>query len=412
MTGQDPTIPVTEYAERRAKVLDALGGATAVVLAGDQAVTDVPWGRRPVDSFFWHLTGIDTEPGASILFDPSAEDPERRITLLLRSRDPETERWDGERPSLDSAYRAKTGFSSLARAGSLPGRLAEAARRTQRLACLHQFSSYDSDLSPDLALFKRVSEHVPTAAIEDRTQILTRMRSIKSATELALIERAVAMTVGGYQAAFRTIRPGIGEGAVAEAMTKAFRDLGGGPAFEPIVGSGVNGTVLHYSANSKTLRDGELVVIDYAAAVGGYASDVTRTLPASGKFTPEQRELYEIVLEANLAAIEVARPGKTFTEVHKAARSVIAKYGYEDYFLHSVGHHLGIDVHDPAPDGPLAPGMVLTIEPGIYLPDRGIGIRIEDDVLVTESNPRVLTATIPKTVKVIEAVMEQGVEHT
>jgi Xaa-Pro aminopeptidase len=169
--------------------------------------------------------------------------------------------------------------------------------------------------------------------------------------------------------------------------------------------------VLHYSANDKLLQEGELVVIDYAAAVGGYASDVTRTLPASGMFTPEQRKLYEIVLEANLAAIEATRPGATYAEVHRAARAVISRAGYQDYFLHGIGHHLGIDVHDPTPDGPLMPGMVLTIEPGIYLPERGIGIRIEDDVLVTKSGPRVLTEAIPKSIQVIEAVMEQGRDH-
>jgi Xaa-Pro aminopeptidase len=411
MTGLDIAIPVTEYAERRANVLDALEGAAAVVLAGDMAATDLPWGRRPVDSFFWYLTGIDTEPGAAVLFDPSAEDPERRITLLLRSRDPETERWDGERASLDSAYKQKTGFSDLARTASLATRLTEAARRTRRLACLHPFASYDSDLSPDLALFKRVCERVPTAALEDRTQVLTAMRGIKSAAELALIERAVAVTVEGYRAAFGAVRPGANEGAVADSMTAVFRSSGAGPAFEPIVGSGVNGTVLHYSANDKLLQEGELVVIDYAAAVGGYASDVTRTLPASGMFTPEQRKLYEIVLEANLAAIEATRPGATYAEVHRAARAVISRAGYQDYFLHGIGHHLGIDVHDPTPDGPLMPGMVLTIEPGIYLPERGIGIRIEDDVLVTKSGPRVLTEAIPKSIQVIEAVMEQGRDH-
>jgi Xaa-Pro aminopeptidase len=411
MSDLDLTIPVTEYAQRRAKVLAALDGAAAVVLAGDRTTSDQPWGRRPVDSFFWYLTGIDAEPGSSVLFDPSSEDPERRITLLVRSRDPEIERWDGARASLDSAYKQRTGFSSLARTGSLPALLTEAARRTRRLACLHPFSSYDSDISPDLALFKRICERVPTAAIEDHSQVLTSMRGVKSAAELALIERAVALTLDGYQAAFRSVRPGANEGAIADSMTAAFRASGGGPAFEPIVGSGANSTVLHYSANDKTVQDGDLVVIDCAAAVKGYASDVSRTLPANGKFTAEQRELYQIVLEANLTAIEAARPGITYAEVDGAARSVIAKAGYEDRFPHGVGHHLGIDVHDPHPDGPLAPGMVLTIEPGIYLPERGMGIRIEDDVLITESHPRVLTEAIPKTVQAVETAMEQRSDH-
>jgi Xaa-Pro aminopeptidase len=408
MRATNPSITVTEYAERRAKVLDALNGAAAVVLAGDQPASEVPWGRRPVDSYFWYLTGIDTEPGAAVLFDPSAEDPERRIALLLRSRDPEVERWDGARAPLDAAYKSKTGFSDLARTGSLASRLTEAARRTRRLACLHPFASYDCDLSPDLVLFKKVCERVPTAALEDRTQLLLALRAVKSPAELALIERAIAMTATGFQAAFQAVHPGADEGAVADAMTEAFRASGGGPAFDPIVGSGVNGTVLHYGANDKPIADGDLVVIDYAAAVEGYASDVTRTLPANGKFSAEQRKLYEIVLEANLAATAAARPGATYTQVHNAARDVIAKAGYQDYFPHGVGHHLGLDVHDPAPDGPLATGMVLTIEPGIYLPQKGMGVRIEDDVLITQSSPRVLTEAIPKTVEAVEAAMRSG----
>ncbi len=405
MTDLGLAIPVSEYAERRARVLDALDGAAAVVLAGQSPIADLPLGGRRVDAFFWYLTGIDGETGAAILFDPSSEDPERRITLCLRPRDPELERWDGVRASMDSAYREQTGFSDLTRTDALPQRLTQAARRTKRLACLHPFALYASDVSPDLALFKKVCERVPTATMEDRTQLLISMRAVKSAAELSLIERAVAATVRGFEAAFKEVRPGADEAQVAQVMTAAFRAEGGEPAFEPIVGSGLNGTILHYSANSKRIEQDDLVVIDYAASVGGYASDVTRTLPASGKFTSLQRSLYEVVLEANLAAIEAARPGATFTEVDKAARAVVTRAGYEDSYLHSVGHHLGVEVHDPAPDGPLLPGMVLTIEPGIYLPDAGIGIRIEDDILLTDSGARVLTEAIPKTTAALEAAM-------
>jgi len=406
MTDKDLGITVSEYAKRREKVLRALDGATGLVLAGNGAAcADLPGSSRQTDSHFWYLTGLDQETGAAVLFDPSAEDPDRRITLFLRPRDPEVERWNGARSPLDSALRAKTGFSHLARTASLPARLTDAARRTRRLACLHPFASYDADLSPDLDLFKKVCERVPSAAVEDRTQVLPAMRAVKSAAELALMERAVAITTAGYTAALRSVRPGVKESDIAHTMTAAFRELGGTAAFEPIVGSGANGTILHYSANDQVVSDGDLIVIDYAAACAGYAADVTRTLPASGKFTPEQRRLYEVVLRANFAATLAAVPGATFTDLQKAARAVIAKAGHEDDYLHGVGHHLGIDVHDVTPDGPLAPGMVLTIEPGIYLADKGIGIRIEDDVLITKSGPKVLTAAIPKTVEAIEAAM-------
>jgi len=407
MTGLETIISADEYADRRASVLEALGGAAALVLAGQRPTEAAADSRRLVDSFFWYLTGVSTETGAAVLFDPSAEDPEQRITLFLRPRDPETERWDGLRDELDSTYRGKIGFATVLRTGALPARLTRAARRTKRLACLHPFAAYDSDISPDLALFKKVCERVPTVSIEDQTQLLPTMRAVKSKAELALIEKAVAITARGFDSAFDLVDPGMAEHRIAQAMTAAFVSEGGEAAYDPIVGAGANGTVLHYVDNSEVIKDGDLVVIDCAAAVGGYASDVTRTLPATGKFSPEQRELYEIVLQANLVAIEAIRPGATFTEIHQAARGVIAKAGHEDDFLHFIGHPIGIDYHEPFPDGPLSPGMVITVEPGVYLPDRGIGIRIEDDVLVTDSRARVLTDAIPKTVSGVEEALRK-----
>jgi Xaa-Pro aminopeptidase len=400
-----PTITVAEYAERRATVLRDLEGAAAVVFAGTEAGTEALQGRWKTDRSFWHLTGIDHESGAAVLFDPSAEDPEGTITLFLRPRDPESERWDGARAALDSALKTKTGFTSLARTSRLPARLTEAARRTKRLACLHTFAAYPADVSPDLAVFRRVCERVAGVSLEDRTQLLPGMRAVKSPAELDLIKRAAAITQTAYDTALSFIRPGVCEGAIAEIMTATFRALGGEAAFEPIVASGANGTILHYIENDKVVEDGELIVIDYAAAYGGYVSDVTRTLPAGGRFTPEQRSLYQVVLEANLAAIAAARPGATFTDLQHAALQIIAQAGYEDYYIHGVGHHIGAEVHDVTPDGPLATGMVLTVEPGVYLPERGVGVRIEDDILITPQGAEVLTAAIPKTVQAIEAAM-------
>jgi Xaa-Pro aminopeptidase len=406
MTTSDLIIPVNEYAERREKVLRELEGAAAAVLAGRGSSCDCPGQHRVTDSLFWYLTGLDSETGATVLFDPSAEDPDRRITLFLRPRDPEIESWEGSRPPLGSALKQKTGFASIVRTGSLAIRLTEAARRTQRLACLHPFASYEADVSPDLALFKKVCERVPTAAIEDRTQLLAAMRAVKSAAEISLIERAVEATAAAYAEALPLLGPGTTEATIADALTAASRSRGCTAAFEPIVGSGESGAIIHYTANDQALAEGELVVIDYGARCGGYAADVTRTLPVDGRFTPEQADLYEIVLQANLAAIEAVQPGATFTEVDKAARAVIAEAGHEDHFIHSVGHQLGIDVHDPDPDGPLVPGMVVTVEPGIYLAELGMGIRIEDDVLITKARPnKVLTDAIPKTVDAIESAM-------
>ncbi len=398
-------ITVWEYRERRDRVLRALEGAAAVVFAGTETSSDSARGRWKTDRSFWYLSGLDHESGAAIGFDPSAEDPNRRITLFLRPRDLEEERWDGERDSLDSALKAKTGFNSILRTTYLPFRITDAARRTKRLACLHPFAPYTAAVSSDLEVFKRIAERIPGVAIEDRTQVMPAMRAIKSPAEVALIKRAVATTAAGFDSALRFIRPGVTEQEIADTLAAGFRTLGGETAFEPIVGAGANGTVLHYVDLDQVVDEGDLIVVDCGASCAGYASDVTRTVPASGVFTPDQRELYEIVLEANEAAMETARPGATITDVHNAALKVIAKAGYEDYFIHRACHQLGIEVHDVTPDGPLAPEMVLTIEPGIYLPERGMGVRIEDDILLTETGNVNLTAAIPKTVEAIEAAM-------
>jgi Xaa-Pro aminopeptidase len=399
------TISVAEYTRRRDEVLRALDGAAAVVLAGAEVPVPSPGGRWKTDRLFWYLTGLDHESNAAVLFDPTAEDPDHRITLFLRPRDPETERWDGARDPLDSALKAKTGFTHIKRTGYLPGLLTEAARRTKRLACLHPFAPYTTGVSPDLEIFRKIGERIPGVALEDRTQLLPGMRAVKSPAELAMIERAVAATAAGFTASLSFIRPGVRERDIERVLTAAFREFDCEPAFEPIVGAGMNGTVLHYRDADARVGEGDLVVIDYGAAYGGYASDLTRTFPADGIFTAEQRAIYEIVLEANLAAIAAARPGATFTEVDAAARVIVDKAGYADAFMHGTSHNLGIEVHDVAPDGPLGPGMVITIEPGIYLPDRGFGVRIEDDILVTETGSRDLTAAVPKAVAEIEGAM-------
>ncbi len=398
-------ISVPEYARRREAVLQALEGAAAVVLAGHETPSSSSLDRWKTDRLFWYLTGLDHEAGAAVVFDPAAEDPERRITLFLRPRDPEMERWDGSREPLGLGLKQKTGFTSVARTPSLSARLSDAARRTKRLACLHPFAPYDAPVSLDFDIFRKICERIPGVAIEDRTGVVPSMRAVKSPAELALIEQAIAASAAGYEAVMGFIRPGVTEAQIAETLTTAFRGYGAEPAFAPIVGCGLNGTVLHYIDNDQVVEDGEMVVIDYGAAYGGYSSDVTRTFPVGGTFTSEQRQVYEVVLEANLAGIEAARPGTTITEVHNAARAVIAKAGYEDYFIHGIGHQLGIEVHDVTPDGPLVSGMVLTIEPGVYLPHRRLGVRIEDDILLTETGSMNLTAAVPKTVAAIETAM-------
>ncbi len=244
-------------------------------------------------------------------------------------------------------------------------------------------------------------------AIEDQTQLLPSMRAVKSPAELALMERAVVATAAGFEACLGAIKPGMREKDVADLLLTTYHAHDCEPAYELIVGAGLNGTILHYIDNSAIIAQADLIVMDCAASYRGYASDVTRTLPASGVFSAEQREIYEVVLEAELAGIAAARPGATYTDVDAAARAVIEKAGYGDAFIHGTSHPVGIEVHDITPDGPLKPGMVITVEPGIYLPERGFGVRIEDDILITETGNRDLTSAVPKTVEAIEEAMRR-----
>ena len=405
-TGVD-SIPVSEFQARRSAVLKALGGAAAVVFSGEGSPPLL--GKWRSDQHFTYLTGITDEPGAAVLFDPTAEHPKRRIVLFLKPIDPERDRWDGYRMAVNSTLKARYGFDTILRSGSLPAMLTQAARRSKTLQCLHPFSVYPAPVSADLAAYREVAQRVPGVAIEDSSQLLPGMRVVKSRAELALMQRAVEATAAGYERILGLIRPGASEADLDRELEYGYRAAGaGGVAYNSIVGSGLNGTVLHYMANDQPLKAGDLIVIDSAARLGGYAADVTRTYPVSGRFTPEQREVYQVVLNAELAAIKALRPGVTHTQVDQAAREVIDKAGYGDAFIHNVGHQLGLDVHDVTPDGPLKAGAVMTIEPGIYLPERNLGIRIEDDVLITPRGGRSLTDRIPKTIADIEAAMSKG----
>lgn len=397
-------IPLSEYAGRRQQVFKSLKGAAAVVFAGEGSPPLL--GQWRPDFHFLYLTGIDDEPGAAVLFNPAAEDPRRAITLFLRPLDVERDRWDGYRSQIGEPLRRGTGFQTIIRSGTLPSQLTSAAQRTKRLACLHALSVYPAAVSPDLAVFKQVAERIPGVVIEDRSDLMPQFRAIKSPAELKLMKKAVEATVGGFAAMMKMLRPGVAEADVDRALAQGYLAHGGsGVAYNSIVGSGLNGTVLHYMANNGPMIAGDLIVIDSAADYLGYASDVTRTLPVSGKFTADQREAYEVVLRSQLAAIKVLRPGATMVEVDAAARAVIDKAGYGDAFIHGIGHPLGLQVHDVIPDHPLKAGMVVTIEPGIYFPERKMGIRIEDDLLITAKGSTNLTAAIPKTVKELEAAL-------
>lgn len=410
----------TEYQSRRERVLEALAGACAVVYAGDSGGG---WGQGGgPDPNFVYLTGISSEPGAAVLFNPSAEDPSRRISLFLKPLNPEAERWDRYRDAIGQPLREAAGFKSIFRIDMLSSMLLAAGRRCRKMACLHPVGSINAAVPADLTGFRKVTERVAGVSIEDRTQLLLQMRSIKSPAELDRMRAAARITAAAYASALPKVRPGSNERDIQRALEIGYLENGadtsqhpGGHAYEPIVGGGINTCVLHYRENNQPLKAGDLLLIDSAARFEGYCADVTRTIPVSGKFSPQQRAIYDIVLRAQEAAIRACKPGAFIWQVDKAARDVITKAGFGDAFIHGTGHYLGMDVHDAMPDGPFKPGMVFTIEPGIYLPDgyKGsgpIGIRIEDDILITPKGHENLTAMIPKSATDIERLASGGIK--
>ncbi len=400
----DPCIPHTEYAARRKKLRTALKKSIGVIFAGEHNA-HLPEAYRP-HPHFEYLTGVVDEPGAILVLDPGSPVEARRDMLFLRPLNPEQEKWDGLRLEITKALRDKVGVKTVYRTTHMPRFLTDIARRAKSFACLHPLAQYDQPVSSDLELFRKIAERIPGCEIIDGADVFAKLRSVKSKNEVAMLQRAVDITRVGFETAIAMTKPGMNEFDVQENLEHAYRSNGSrGTAFDTIAGSGVNSTVLHYGANDKTVEDGDLICMDSGALFGGYGADITRTFPANGKFTKRQKEIYNIVLKAENAAIAAVKPGVTLAKLDAVARAIITKAGYGDYFIHAIGHHLGLETHDITPEGPIKEGAVITIEPGIYIPEEGIGVRIEDDILVTKAGHRNLSAKIPKTAAAIERLM-------
>ena len=398
-------IALSEYAARREHVLRTLKDAVGLVFAGDMDASI--HGEFRAHPHFQYLTGIVDEPGAVLLLDPMNPVEARRAILFLKPLNPELEKWDGFREEISSKLKSKYGVGTIMRTTAFARFLLEATKRAKRFALLHPFAAHTAPVSPDLEVLRRSAERIPGSSFADHTQLLAVMRAAKSKAEVALMQRAADITAKGYDAVLAGLKPGITEFDVQELAEHGYRTNGSRKAaYHTIAGGAFNATVLHYHGNREPLADGDVILLDSGAEYMGYACDVTRTYPVGGKFTKRQREIYEIVLEAQLAAIAATKAGTTFAAIDKAARDVIAKAGYADAFFHGCGHHLGLEVHDITPEGAIPENAVITIEPGIYLPGENFGVRIEDDILVTKKAGGVnLTAAIPKTVADIERAM-------
>lgn len=394
------------YRERRAKLMATLKDGVAVIHGGQRDPTSGPVSPPFYQSgdFAW-LTGIVDEPGAVLVLAP-AERTFREF-LLLPSRDIETERWDVERLPLGSQIEARTGIQRVRRVSGLDALVTGIAVRSRTLHFMGPIASASAPVPPALDLYSRVMARVPNCSLKDQSALLPALRVVKEPRELDLMRKATAATKSGHLAAMKAVRPGMTERQLTAILETGFRDGGGeGLSYDSIVATGRNAASLHYAHGNAAIGASDLILIDAAASVGTYACDVTRTFPASGKFTAQQRADYELVLAAQEAAARMLRPGVIHEDMTEAANTVFRKAGRIDEFTHGLGHFVGLDVHDAGDyTKPLPIGAVLTIEPGLYNQQANQGIRIEDMYLITATGYERLSTSIPRTVAEIEAFM-------
>lgn len=386
------------YRARREQLMKRLGDGVAVLYSRGAEDRD----GFLQDADFHYLTGIG-DPGAVLVLAPG----ERvyKEWLFLQPRDQDAERWTGERADIGDALRRETGFDRIQRTTALNRWLLYVLRNTQTL---HQIHAIDlAETAPETKLYGKLSGAIPGLSIKNRSDLLPYLRSIKEPREIDYMERAIAATMAAHRAAARAIRPGVQENWIEGLVGVEFKRGGAvRPGFSSIVGSGRNSTVLHYPKHDQAIAPGSLVVVDIGADYGHYSADVTRTYPADGTFTPEQRKVYEVVLRAQQAAMEMIRPGVYYEDLHRKAEQVIREAGYRDYFIHGLGHFVGLEVHDAGLySKPLEAGMVITVEPGIYIPEKALGVRIEDEVLVTPKGYRLLSGDVPRDVAGVEKLM-------
>jgi Xaa-Pro aminopeptidase len=430
-----------EFARRRRQLMRLMGRDSIAVLPAAPVRHrngDVEYAYRQ-DSDFHYLTGFG-EPEAVAVLVPGR--PQAEYILFVRERDAARETWDGRRAGPAGAARefgADDAFPIGDMDEILPGLMENRARVFYTMGVYADFDQRVVGWVNGLRTQARNGRHSPQEFVA-LDHLLHDMRLYKSHQELELLRKAARISVQAHQRVMRFCRPGLTEYQVMAELVHEFRRHNADTAYQPIVGAGANSCILHYRDNDQPLVSGDLLLIDAGCEFGCYASDITRTFPVSGRFSSEQRAVYEVVLEANRAAIACVRPGNHWNQPHEAAVRVIThglvKLGllkgrpaalirsgaYRRFFMHRTGHWLGLDVHDVGDYKVgdawrvLEPGMVMTIEPGIYLPAssrvpkrfRNIGIRIEDDVVVTRRGAEVLTARAPKDPDQIEALMARG----
>jgi Xaa-Pro aminopeptidase len=428
-----------EYARRRRQLMRMAGEDSIIILQAAPARlrnNDVYYPYRQ-DSDFLYLTGFP-EHDALLVLIPDEKDG--KCIIFCRDRDPEREMWDGRMVGLEKAVE-EYGMDEAHDIRQVEGLLRDLLHDMERIYYdLGRDPVFDQRLLGWLNEFRgeaRKTFHAPEE-IHALDHMLHDMRVYKSREELSVMRRSAKVAIEAHQIAMQVCEPGLNEADIHASLIHTFTRHHCEPSYFPIVGGGANGCVLHYIANNQDLNDGDLLLIDAGAEYDGYASDITRTFPVNGKFSSEQRDLYNVVLAAQGAAVDKARAGNQWQDVHDAAIRVVAEgmielgilqhsleeelesKGYKQFYVHNTGHWLGLDVHDVGEytiDGhsrELEPGMVLTIEPGIYInPEessvaecwRGVGIRIEDNIAITNDDARILTDGLVRKASEIEELM-------
>ncbi|MCO4322716.1 Xaa-Pro aminopeptidase [Aliidiomarina quisquiliarum] len=437
-------IPVAELHARRTKLVQHMvPNSVAIIPAGREVVrsNDTHYSFRQ-NSDYWYCSGINEPDGVLVVLPKQGELPEQSVLFVL-PRDQQAEIWHGRRLGCDMAKEI-AGVDRCESTDDLEYLLVELLDGRSDLYIAQGddtwFSPYLAEALSELRAGKRQGMQAPER-IHDLNTLLHNQRLIKSPYEQEVMRQACKISADAHRRAMKFTQAGLYEYQVAAEIHHEFAMRGAsGPAYGTICGSGENACILHYTSNSDQLKQGDLLLIDAGAEYLGYAGDITRTFPVSGTFTEPQRKLYKVVLQAQEAALAVLKPGVTLPDAYRACTQVlvaglvelgilvgdtdtlIKNLAFRPYFMHGLGHWLGLDVHDMGnyqvngKPRPLEPGMVLTVEPGIYIPInadcpvayRGIGIRIEDDILITEHGYENLTATVPKSIEGIEALMRAG----
>jgi Xaa-Pro aminopeptidase len=416
--------PNSVFAERRAKLIAAVG-APVVIFGYTGNEESNPSYVFMQEENFYYLTGHNEEGAALLLVPESAAQKGwtgAREILYLPPRDLAHEKWNGPRMGPDdSGIKEKTGFADVETFAKLHDAVV-ALTKTFPEIYSELPGPHDEGYPHAENWSKWIKEAAPQAVLKDVSPAVGTLRAIKSPGELALIQKAIDPSIDAQFAAMKMMHSGLYEYQVAAKMVEIHAYAGcETEAYSPIVGSGIDSTVLHYNKLDRKIDGGEIVLMDVGGQYSGYASDITRTVPADGKFTPRQREIYEIVLGAQNAALAAVKPGMMMTgqgsnSLQKIAMEYIDSHGKDKegrslgrYYIHGLSHHVGLNVHDPSgPPRPLEPGMVITIEPGIYIPEENLGVRIEDNVLITETGYKLLSERLPRDPAEIEKIMAQA----